>query len=52
MESPIQPVHDHPNHYIPQQYLPDSLQGARWYAPSNQGYEACIAEWLAALRGG
>jgi putative ATPase len=44
--------HDHPNHYVTQQYLPDSLQGARWYAPSNQGYEARIAEWLESLRGG
>jgi putative ATPase len=44
--------HDYPNHYTPQQYLPDPLVGARWYAPTNQGYEERIAEWLAALRGG
>lgn len=43
--------HDYPNHYFPQQYLPDQLEGKRWYIPSDQGYEARIAAWLAAIQG-
>jgi putative ATPase len=43
--------HDYPNHYFPQQYLPDQLEGKRWYVPSDQGYEARIAAWLAAIQG-
>ena len=27
------------NHYIPQQYLPDELEGAVYYEPSGQGFE-------------
>jgi putative ATPase len=43
--------HDHPDHYAPQQYLPEALMGRRWYTPSDQGYEQQIATWLAHLRG-
>lgn len=43
--------HDYPNHYFPQQYLPDQLEGKRWYIPSDQGYEVRIAAWLAAIQG-
>ncbi|GAB4470873.1 MAG: hypothetical protein Kow00124_07430 [Anaerolineae bacterium] len=43
--------HDYPGHYVQQQYLPDGLEGSRWYAPSDQGYEARVREWLEALRG-
>ena len=32
-------AHDYPNHFVEQQNLPDSLQGKRYYAPSDQGYE-------------
>ena len=32
-------AHDHPGHFIKQQNLPDSLQGKRYYTPSDQGYE-------------
>ena len=32
-------AHDHPGHFIKQQNLPDSLQGKRYYIPSDQGYE-------------
>ncbi len=32
-------AHDHPEHFVPQQNLPDSLQGKRYYTPSDQGYE-------------
>jgi len=31
--------HDYPEHYVPQQYLPDELLGKTYYKPSNEGYE-------------
>lgn len=42
--------HDFPGHYVSQQYLPDELVGAHFYEPSDQGYEARLAQHLAALR--
>jgi len=42
--------HSYPGHFVPQQYLPDGMEGRRWYAPSDQGYEAKVREWLEALR--
>jgi len=38
--------HAYPGHYVPQQYLPDGLQGRRYYDPSEQGYERVIKERL------
>ena len=35
-------VHDHPEHFVEQQNLSDSLQGRRYYSPSDQGYEKQI----------
>jgi len=41
--------HSYPGHYVKQQYLPDRLQGKRYYEPSEQGYEReikkRIEEW-------
>ena len=31
--------HAHPDHFLPQQYLPDELLGTYFYQPSPQGYE-------------
>ncbi len=42
--------HSFPGHYIPQQYLPSNLLGTVFYHPSDQGYEARIAERMARLR--
>ena len=42
--------HNAPGHFVRQQYLPDELQGARFYRPSDQGYEREIAERLARWR--
>jgi putative ATPase len=39
-------AHDYPNHFVDQQNLPDRLQGARYYTPSTQGYEAQIINRL------
>jgi putative ATPase len=35
-------AHDYPAHFVEQQNLPSSLQGKRYYIPSDQGYEAAI----------
>jgi len=36
--------HDYPGHWLPQQYLPEELQDAAYYIPSDQGQEAKIRE--------
>jgi len=38
--------HQDPDHFLPQQYLPESLLGTYFYTPSNQGYEAQVEERL------
>jgi putative ATPase len=38
--------HDYPEHYVEQQYLPDEIKGAKFYQPSNSGYEQKIKERL------
>jgi putative ATPase len=42
--------HARPDHFAPQQYLPDELLGTYFYQPSNQGTEPEIAERLARWR--
>lgn len=42
--------HDFPGHFVPQQYLPDTLAGRVYYEPSSNGYEKQIAERLAKWR--
>ena len=37
-------AHDYPNHYVEQQYLPDALVGAKFYEPTEMGYEKKIRE--------
>ena len=39
--------HAEGGHAAGQEYLPDALRGARWYAPGGAGYEKTIAERLA-----
>ncbi len=43
--------HDYPNHYIEQQYLPDSLLDAKYYEATESGYEKKIKERLERLKG-
>ena len=43
-------AHDYPNHYVKQQYLPDGLEGSRFYRPSENGYEKQIKNWLDFLK--
>ncbi|MBW8009944.1 MAG: AAA family ATPase [Chloroflexi bacterium] len=46
--------HSHPDHFLPQQYLPKPLLGTYFYNPSTQGYEKQVSEqlerWRAAQR--
>ena len=42
--------HEAPDHFLPQQYLPQPLLGTYFYAPSEQGYEAQVVERLARWR--
>lgn len=42
--------HDYPGNFVAQQYLPDNLQDAQYYQPSNNGLEARIKERLQKLR--
>ena len=43
-------AHDFPGHFVEQQNLPDSLQGKRYYSPSDQGLEKEIERRLKAWR--
>jgi putative ATPase len=38
--------HDHPDHFVPQQYMPGEYSEVSFYEPSDQGYEAEIGERL------
>jgi len=38
--------HAYRNHYVPQQYLPEDMQGTYFYEPSDVGYERTIKERL------
>lgn len=38
--------HDYPNHYVRQQYLPDTLIGTQFYEPTDMGYEKNIKEHM------
>jgi putative ATPase len=39
-------AHDYPGHFVTQQNLPTSLQGKRYYIPTEQGHEKEIADRL------
>jgi len=42
--------HDYPGHHVRQQYLPNELQGRRYYEPGELGYEREIAKRLKRFR--
>ncbi|MHB8157545.1 MAG: replication-associated recombination protein A [Desulfocucumaceae bacterium] len=42
--------HDHPGHYVRQQYLPDNLLGKEFYVPSESGEEREIKKELEKLK--
>jgi putative ATPase len=41
--------HDHPGNFVKEQYLPDELMGARYYRPTENGYESRISERMRRL---
>lgn len=43
-------AHDEPHHVATQQYLPDNLEGARYYEPTTNGHEKLITERLSVIR--
>ena len=43
-------AHDYPEHYVKQQYLPDEIKDARFYVPTDIGYEKRIKERLERLK--
>ena len=47
-------AHDFEEAVVPQQYLPDALRGAKWYEPTESGYEKTVKErieWWEKLKG-
>ncbi len=43
-------AHDYPEHFVKQQYLPDEIRDAKFYEPTDIGYEKGIKERLERLR--
>lgn len=43
-------AHDYPNHYVKQQYLPDGLEGTRFYEPGDLGYEKEVKKYFATIQ--
>ena len=43
-------AHDYPNHYVNQQYLPDSVVGEKFYELSGIGYEKNIEEYFKKIK--
>jgi putative ATPase len=43
-------AHDHPEHFVAQEHLPEHLAGHRYYQPGTLGWEGDQAERLARLR--
>ncbi len=39
-------AHNYPKQYVKQQYLPDNIEGMRFYIPSDNGYERNIQEYF------
>ena len=42
--------HNYAGHFTEQQYLPDTVQGKKFYQPSDEGYEARIKKFLEQLK--
>lgn len=43
-------AHDYPEHFVRQQYLPSEIDGARFYYPTDNGYEKQAGERIERLR--
>ncbi len=44
-------AHDYPDHYVEQQYLPDEIRDAKFYIPSENGYEKTIRKYFEKIKG-
>lgn len=44
-------AHAYPNHYVEQQYLPDSFVGTKFYEPTEMGYEKKIRDHFSKIKG-
>lgn len=44
-------AHDYPNHYVRQQYLPDEIRDAKFYEPTDIGYERTIRDYFRKIKG-
>jgi putative ATPase len=44
-------AHDYPNHYVKQQYLPNEVEGTKFYRPGELGYESQIRKHLERIQG-
>ena len=44
-------AHDYENHYVAQKYLPDELEGTKYYEPTENGVEKRIKQYMENLRG-
>lgn len=44
-------AHDYPNHYVPQQYMPDALREKVYYCPTTEGYEKDIKGHMQMIKG-
>jgi putative ATPase len=42
--------HDFDGHYVPEAYLPEAIEGSRFYEPADSGFEATIKARLEELR--
>lgn len=43
-------AHNYEEHFVKQQYLPDEIKDARFYCPTEQGYEKKMKDWIEYLR--
>ena len=43
-------AHDYPEHYVKQQYLPEEIKNAKFYEPTEMGFEKQIKDRLERLR--
>ena len=43
--------HDYPNHFVKQQYMPDELQGHRFWQPQGSPQEQKMLDWMRKLWG-
>lgn len=43
-------AHDYPNHYAPQQYLPDAIKDRVFYEPTDNGYEQRVKEYFKRIK--